>query len=79
MTEYEFLLSLDSDEKRGYDYAKKAYKDKPSQETIDTLYTQSDGFCGDSYSERQFDRGISSFLSFNKLISTYQPPWDYYD
>lgn len=79
MNEYQFLLQLDSDEKRGYEYAKKAYEKKPSQDTIDTLYTQSDGFDGDSYSERQFDRGISQFLIFNKLNSTYQPLWDYYD
>lgn len=79
MTEYQFLLTLDSNEKRGYDYAKKAYNKNPSQETIDTLYTQSDGFDGDGYAERQFDSGISSYLQFNKLNSTYQPQWDYYE
>lgn len=49
MNEYQFLLTLDSDEKRGYEYAKKAYGKKPTQETIDTLYAQADGFDGDGY------------------------------
>lgn len=75
--EYAFLSTLDSDEKRGYSYAKKAYSKNPTQETIDTLYTQADGFDGDSFSERQFDRGISAFLRFNQMRSEYQPPWDF--
>lgn len=77
MNESEFLITLDSDEKRGYSYAKKAYSKNPTQETIDTLYTQADGFDGDSFSERQFDRGISAFLRFNQMRSKYQPPWDF--
>lgn len=77
MNEYQFLLQLDSDEIRGYEYAKKAYAKNSTQETIDTLYTQADGCVGDSFSERQFDRGISAFLRFNQMRSEYQPPWDF--
>lgn len=77
MNESEFLLTLYSNEKRGYSYAKEAYSKNPTQETIDTLYTQADGFDGDSFLQRQFDRGISAFLRFNELRSNYQPPWDF--
>ncbi len=54
---------------KGYRFASNYYDDEDDkQKAIDYLYVVSD--C-DDYTN--FDRGIKEFLSFNNLISSYEP------
>lgn len=54
---------------RGYRFASEHYDDElDKQKAIDYLYIVSD-----SEDYTNFDRGIKEFLSYNNLISSYEP------
>lgn len=47
---------------RGYEYAKNAFEQEPTLETLDELEIQSLGYPSDNVYERAFDQGIQDFI-----------------